>query len=197
MLLVNCLSHPSSYVAQEVMMDGETGAPGPHDATYYIDLAKSIDDGVSYADTAVFNKDMRMETFVAVLFRRAKLDFTQFYNSIPKLVTELEKEMINNVEVFARLDKHVLDGYSTFITGPIRTQMRRFIQDRECWPHIVCRHRHIFAFPSCYNNCRLPVFHFERVLAVLRAPSLCVWKTVHFSCPREETLFTTRRVYLY
>ena len=154
-------------------MDGDTAAPAPHDATYYIDLAKSIDDDVSYADTAVFNMDMRMETFVAVLFRRAKLDFTQFYNSIPKLVAELEKEMINNVEVVARLDKHVLDGYSTFITGPIRTQIRRFIQDRECWPHIVCRHRHIFAFPSCYNDCRLPVFHFERVLAVSRA--LCVW----------------------
>jgi hypothetical protein len=195
MLLVNCLSHPSSYVAQEVMMDGDTAAPAPHDATYYIDLAKSIDDDVSYADTAVFNDDMSMETFVAVIFKRGGINLKKFWELVPQTIEKLRISLVTSPVGAAKMKKSQLNAKN--FPDLLYAELERFIDARECWPHIVCRHRHIFAFPSCYNDCRLPVFHFERVLAVSRAPSLCVWKTVHFSCPREETLFTTRRVYLY
>ena len=128
MLLVNCLSHPSSYVAQEVMMDGETGAPVPHDATYYIELAKSIGDHVSYTDTDVFNEGMSMDTFVAVVFKRKRVDFSMHFSKIPAVVKKLEAKGVG-ITALAGLRETTVRNYG-FI-GPVTDGLLDFIDARE------------------------------------------------------------------
>jgi hypothetical protein len=110
------------------MMDGDTGAPGPHDAMYYIKLAKSIDDDVSYANTAVFNEDMSMDTFVAVVFKRKCVDLRVHFSKIPAVVKKLEAEGVR-ITALAGLRETTVRKYG-FI-GPVTDGLLDFIDARE------------------------------------------------------------------
>jgi hypothetical protein len=141
------------------MMDGETGASGPHNAKYYIDLAKSIGDHVSYTDTDVFNEDMSMDAFVAVVFKRGGIDLNAYWTLVPQTIKTLGNSLVTSPVGAARMKKSQLNAKK--FPDLLEAELERFIDARKGHHNIACRHRHLFAFPSCHDDCRLPVFHFE------------------------------------
>jgi hypothetical protein len=111
------------------MMDGDTGAPGPHDAMYYIKLAKSIDDDVSYANTAVFNEDMSMDTFVAVVFKRGGIDLNAFWTLVPQTIKTLGNSLVTSPVGAARMKKSQLNAKN--FPDLLDAELERFIDARE------------------------------------------------------------------